>query len=301
MTSGSPPATGATPRARVSALIVNYRAYRELDACLDSLVGQAELAETIVVDHATVPDERVPVEQRHPGVRWLARDDNPGFGAGVNLAARAAAGDYFYVLNPDAIVSPGAIGVLADWLSANPAAGVAGSLVRETDGTIQGSARAFPSASTLVAGRSSWLSRRFPANPLTRRNVLTGSAVEAPRAVDWVSGASMMIRREAFQSVGGFDERYFLYWEDADFCKRLLARGWQTAYVPRAVVTHHGGRSSRSQLRPLVAFHTSAFRYYLAHSGTIGVVASPLVGLVLAVRLGWKVMTRPRDRGEVAP
>ena len=111
----------------------------------------------------------------------------------------------------------------------------------------------------------------------------------------------MMIRREAFRAVGGFDERYFLYWEDADLCRRLLSRGWRTAYVPQAVVTHHGGRSSRSSLRPLIAFHQSAFRYHVAHSGPLGLMASPVVGLALALRLGWKVVTRRRDTEEALP
>jgi N-acetylglucosaminyl-diphospho-decaprenol L-rhamnosyltransferase len=302
MTPGAPSHTGATPPAvSVSALVVNYHAYDELAACLRSLEGQPALVDVVVVDHATVPNARASVERHHPGVCWLPRADNPGFGAGVNRAAQHATGNFLYVVNPDAVVAPGAIEVLARWLAAHPDFGVAGSLVRETDGAIQGSARAFPAASTLVAGRSSWLTRRFPANPWSRRNVLTGPAVQEPRAVDWVSGASMMIRRDAFSAVGGFDARYFLYWEDADLCRRLLTLGWQTAYVPQSVVTHHGGRSSRSALRPLIAFHQSALRYHVTHSGPLGRVASPLVALALGLRLGWKIVTRPRDPGEDGP
>jgi GT2 family glycosyltransferase len=297
-----PSHSGATPPVpSVSALVVNYHAYDELAACLRSLEGQPALVDVVVVDHATVPDARAAIERRHPGVCWLPRHDNPGFSAGVNRAAEHATGDFLYVLNPDAVVAPGAIEVLARWLGAHPEVGVAGSMVRETDGAIQGSARAFPSASTLVAGRSGWLTRRFPSNRWSRRNVLTGPAVQEPRAVDWVSGASMMIRREAFRAADGFDERYFLYWEDADFCRRLLSLGWQTAYVPQSVVTHHGGRSSRSTARPLIAFHQSALRYHLTHAGALGRLAGPLVALALALRLGWKLVTRPRDADEVGP
>ena len=285
---------------KVSALVVNYQAYAELGACLASLEGQVALQSVVVVDQASMATERGLLERRHRGVSWLPREDNSGFAAGVNLAARHATGDYYYVVNPDAVVGPGTVSALAGWLDTHPTVAVAGSMVRNTDGTIQGSARAFPSASTVFAGRSSWLTRRFPTNRWTSRNILTGPAVNTPRTVDWVSGASMMIRRDAFEQVGGFDERYFLYWEDADLCRRLLTRGWRTAYVPTVEVVHRGGRSSRSRLRPLVAFHRSAFRYYLSHSGPLGTIASPIAAVVLAIRLAWKVTLRRRDP-EAAP
>ena len=293
-TSVSCPIGDDRPVPRVSVLVVNYRAYAELDCCLHSLLDQAGLSSVIVVDHASVRDQCAALEARYPNVTWLARHDNPGFGAGVNFAARQASGDYLYVVNPDAVVGAGAVLALSRWLDTHPNVGVAGSLVRDSDGTIQGSARRFPTFSTLFAGRSSWLTRRFPANPLSRMNVLTGPHVTEPRQVDWVSGASMMIRRKAFDAVGGFDERYFLYWEDADFCRRLLSCGWHTAYVPQAEIVHHGSRSSRSQLRPMVAFHRSAFRYYFTHSGRLGTLASPFAAAVLTLRLAWKVIARGR-------
>jgi GT2 family glycosyltransferase len=284
----------------VTAVVVNYHAYTELDACLRSLAHQPLLRSVVVVDQASAPERRVPLEHRFPAVVWLARDDNIGFGAGVNLAARGASTEYLYLINPDAVADPGAVSVLARWLEAHPSVAVAGSLVRNTDGSVQGSARSFPTISTVVAGRSSWLTRRFPANRWSRRNVLSGPHVRAAVTVDWVSGASMMIRRAAFEEVAGFDERFFLYWEDADLCRRLRTRGWSTAFVPDAEVMHHGNRSSRTRLRPILAFHRSALRYYWKHSGRLGFLASPLVVLVLVVRLVWKVVSR-HQRAEAAP
>jgi N-acetylglucosaminyl-diphospho-decaprenol L-rhamnosyltransferase len=284
---------------RVTALVVNYHAYAELDACLRSLERQPRLQSVVVVDQASDPAQRMALERRHPSVTWLAREDNIGFGAGSNLAARYASGDYLYLINPDAVAAPGSVSTLAGWLEAHPTVAVAGSLVRSTDGSIQGSARRFPTVSTLVAGRSSWLTRRFPGNRWSRRNVLSGPDVRAAVTVDWVSGASMMIRRVAFDEVAGFDERFFLYWEDADICRRLRTRGWLTAYVPDAEVVHHGSRSSGARFRPLLSFHRSALRYYCTHSGRLGTLASPVVAFVLAVRLAWKVVTRHR-RSEAA-
>ena len=234
---------------RVTALVVNYHAYVELDACLRSLSGQPLLRSVVVVDQASDPGQRAPLERRYPTVIWLAREDNIGFGAGVNLAARHASSEYLYLINPDAVAAPSSVAILARWLEAHPSVGAAGSMVRNADGSIQGSARSFPTVSTVVAGRSSWLTRRYPTNRWSRRNVLTGPDVRGAVTVDWVSGASMMIRRAAFEEVAGFDERFFLYWEDADICRRLRTRGWLTAYVPDAEVMHHGNRSSGSRVR----------------------------------------------------
>jgi GT2 family glycosyltransferase len=284
---------------RVTAVVVNYHAYAELDVCLRSLERQPQLESVVVVDQASDARQRMALERRYPAVTWLSREDNLGFGAGANFAVRHGSGDYLYFINPDAVAAPGAVSTLAGWLEAHPTVAVAGSLVRNTDGSIQGSARSFPTVSTVVAGRSSWLTRRFPTNRWSRRNVLSGPDVREAVTVDWVSGASMMIRRTAFEAVAGFDERFFLYWEDADICRRLRTQGWLTAYVPDAEVIHHGSRSSGSRLGPLLAFHRSALRYYCKHAGRLGALASPLVALVLGVRLTWKVVTRQR-RSEAA-
>ena len=128
-------------------------------------------------------------------------------------------------------------------MEANPRVGACGAQVREVDGTVQPSARRFPDATTGIAGRTAWLTRVWPGNPLSERNLTTPAESLTPMAVDWVSGACMMVRRAAFEDVGGMDEGFFLYWEDADFCRRLRDRGWTTAYNPAISVTHLTGRS----------------------------------------------------------
>jgi hypothetical protein len=161
---------------------------------------------------------------------------------------------------------------------------VVGGLVRESDGAVQASARRFPDATTGLAGRTSWLSKVMPGNPLTRRNLTTEPA-EGVRQVDWVSGALMLIRRETFDEIGGFDEHFFLYWEDADFCRRAADAGWSTWYAPVAQVVHRTARASRhAPVRSLAAFHVSAFRYYWKHGGVLARVASPVAALGLAAR-----------------
>jgi GT2 family glycosyltransferase len=160
---------------------------------------------------------------------------------------------------------------------------VAGALVREPDGSVQMNARTFPDLWTVLGGRTSWLTRVAPSNPLSRRNLVaaTGGTV----VVDWVAGACMMIRREVFAALNGFDEGFFLYWEDADFCRRALGAGWRTIYDPSVEVTHASARASRhAPVRALAAFHRSVFRYYWKHGGAAARLCAPLVAAGLLLR-----------------
>jgi hypothetical protein len=211
---------------------------------------------------------------------------NPGFAAGVNRGARDARGKYLLLLNPDCIVEQDVAHTLATWLDEHPRVGAAGPLVREHDGSVQASARRFPDMTTGFAGRTSWLSRVWPRNRWTRRNLVTRDVLPGPIEVDWVSGACMMVRRTAFESVGGMDEQFFLYWEDADLCFRLKRAGWSTIYNPVVAVTHLTGSSSAlARKQALIAFHHSAYRYFRKHGGRVARAAAPAVFLVLQARL----------------
>jgi N-acetylglucosaminyl-diphospho-decaprenol L-rhamnosyltransferase len=276
----------SAPGPVVSVIVINYHAYDELAACLASLVEQSLAAlEIIVIDHDSSPSACGDLTARFPSVRFVPLRENPGFAAGVNRGASIAGGRYLYLLNPDATADRDVCRALAEWLDEHPEVGVAGSLVRDADGAIQASARRFPDVTTALGGRTTWLTRLLPANPLTRRNLLTGAHVQEPMAVDWVTGASMMIRRTAFDLIGGMDAEFFLYWEDADFCRRLVDAGWQTAYYPAAGVTHLCGRSSRSSAVSISVFHDSVFRYVRKHGGVLTRLAVPLIFVGLKARL----------------
>jgi hypothetical protein len=276
----------AAARPIVSAIVVNYHAYVELSECLASLVAQTLAAlEIIVVDHDSSPTACQPLAARFPSVRFVSRRENPGFAAGVNRGASFAGGRYLYLLNPDATADSDVCRALAAWLDEHPEVGVVGSLVRDADGTIQASARRFPDVTTALGGRTTWLTRIFPSNPLTKRNLLTGIHVRQPMDVDWVTGASMMIRRAAFDAIRGMDAGFFLYWEDADFCRRLADAGWRTAYYPAVGVTHLCGRSSKSSAASVSAFHDSVFRYVRKHGGVLSKLAAPLIFLLVRARL----------------
>jgi GT2 family glycosyltransferase len=270
--------------ARISILIVNFGAYDALDACLASLATHAAGCEVVVVDHGSRAAELARVSHGR-AVLAIADSANPGFASGINRAAGIASGDWLLLLNPDCVLETPVPQQLAGWMTAHPDAGAAGPRVREANGTVQASARRFPDWSTFLGGRTSALSRWWPGNPLTRRNLRHGS--DGPTEVDWISGACLLVRRDAFDAVGGLDENFFLYWEDADFCRRLRARGWKTYYCPIGEVRHVGGLSSLgAPVRSLVAFHRSAFRYYWKHASWRARLLAPLVLAGLGARLG---------------
>jgi GT2 family glycosyltransferase len=276
----------------VSAVIVNYRSYGELGRCLASLSADVDagVLEVIVVDNASTPASLAPVVQTYTFAAFLPRADNPGFGAAVNQAARQARGDFLLLVNPDAIVQPGAVGRLMAYLDAQPDTALVGPRVYDIDGHVQGSARSFPGLLTGLFGRTSLLTRLWPANPISRHNLPVDVREDQPRDVDWVAASCLMVRADAFRAVGGFDTRYFMYWEDADLCHELRSRGWRIVYLPSAGVVHQVGGSSRyASARSTVAFHRSAFRYYAKHRH--GAARYPLLAIAAAA-LGVRLIAR---------
>lgn len=272
----------------VSIVIVNYKAYDELLDCLASLEGDAASGrvEIVVVDNgstARVED----VKRRFGGVAVEANRANPGFAAGVNQGARRARGRYLLLLNPDAVLRSGAVDALAAYLAGHPDVAIAGARVLDVNGALQRSARGFPDLLTGLFGRTSLLTRLWPGNRFTRKNLVADETTNEPMAVDWVAGSCMMIRSDVFAALGGMDDRFFLYWEDADFCLRAKRAGWRCAYVPAAVAVHQVGRSSRhASTRSTVAFHRSAFRYYRKHGHPLGM---PIAGLALTSRAALRI------------
>jgi N-acetylglucosaminyl-diphospho-decaprenol L-rhamnosyltransferase len=289
---------------RPTILIVGYRAYAELDRCLASLSTHEPSVPVVVVDHDADAAAGQALAARYPRVTYVPCPTNNGFAAGVNLAARhAAAGTDLLLLNPDCVLSGPVTGQLAAVLNAHPRAGVIGGVLLEPEGTLQRSARRFPDVTTAIAGRTSWLSRHLPGNALSRRN-LSGRPA-SPTVVDWVTGAFALIRRATFDAVGGFDQGFFLYWEDADFCRRAGAAGWTTMYAPTTAVMHGTARSSAFvPVKALVAFHRSAWRYYWKHGSWLARAASPVVAAGLCGRFLMKLSRHasasPRS-GEASP
>jgi GT2 family glycosyltransferase len=245
--------------------------------------------EVIVVDNASVPERLEWLVDRHPGIRAIPSERNLGFSGGVNLAARHATRPYLMLLNPDTKVLGPVVRDLEAWLTNHPETGVVGPRVLNPDGSVQASARGFPGVSAVFGGRSTWLSQRFPNNWLSRRHLL-GRDSTTPIRVDWVAGSCFMTPRAAFDRVGGLDEGFFLYWEDADYCLRIGDIGLNVTYLPTVSVRHAVGRSA--ELVPelaIRAFHESALRLYLKHGGWRARLLAPLARTVMRARTAWRL------------
>lgn len=254
----------------VAAVLVNYNAGNELRLALQSIADelQGRPWEAIVVDNASIDGSGAIAEQFAPQVRLLRNTENVGFGRGVNQGVAASTAPLILIMNPDCRLLPGALGVLGAELVGHPECAIVGPRILSPDGSVQGSARGDPDMLTGVFGRASTLRRLLPWLPVSKRNVVdeTVGGAKGSVVVDWVSGACMLARRSALARVGGFDERYFLYWEDADLCRRLRRDGFHIRYLPAATAVHRVGHSSRTvRTSAIRAFHESAYLYYATH------------------------------------
>ncbi len=292
---GAAAAPGSTPPGPLhsqlggtSAVVVNHNGGGALLGCVASLRA-AGLAKIVVVDNASRDGSLARLAAADREALLVPTGRNLGYGTATNRGARRAGGRYLLVCNPDVVVEPEAVGELAARLDARADLAVVGPRLLSPDGVPYPSARRFPSFTT-AAGHAlvGWLR---PDNRWTRRYRLAeGSTLEEglreEQDVDWVSGACMLVRREAFDSVGGFDERYFMYVEDLDLCWRLRRAGWVVRFVPQAHVMHEQGRSTRRRpLRMLVAHHRSTWRFALVTCQGPTRLALPVVAAGLVLRL----------------
>jgi len=240
--------------------------------------------EVVVVDNASTDGSARAVRDRHPEALVIANPDNAGFGRACNQGWRATRAPLVLFLNPDAEVGPGALATLAAVLESRPEVAAAGPRTRSADGAIQVSTG--PDLGWLAEARQRRLVRG-----VARRQAAALAEAEARHAVehepDWVSGACLIARRSALEAVSGFDERFFLYEEDADLCRRLRAAGGRIVFTPRAEVRHRLGSSmARAPERARLEYHRSHLVYYGKHNGAL---SAAFLAALLAARgaLGW--------------
>lgn len=263
---GAAQITGAVPR--VSVVIASWNTKELLSACLDSLEGDARagLAEVIVADNDSADGTPAHVRTGYPWVRLIETGGNLGYGRANNMGFAEARGPYLLVLNSDTVVKEGCLAAMCSFMDAHPDVGAVGPQLLNPDGTVQLSCRRFPSYSTALFNRYSLLTRLFPGNPISAGYLMTGEGHDEMRDVDWVSGAALMTRRSVLEAVGGFDDDYFMYAEDVDWCYRMHQANWRVVYLPTARIVHHIGRSTSSvPHRMTYERHRSMWTFYRKH------------------------------------
>lgn len=254
----------------LSVCIVNWNTRQDLARCLASLQGdQGEVEyEVWVVDNGSQDGSGQMVRTCFPQVHLLQNPTNVGFSAANNQALRVCRGRYALLLNPDTLVHEGSLGRLVRFLDRHPEAGVVGVKLLNPDGSVQYSCRTFPTLGA-VFFRGTLFGRLFPRNRATRDYLMQDWSHDRVRTVDWVSGAGMAVRRCVWEQIGLLDERFFMYCEDMDFCRRAQEAGWRVYFFPGAVVTHVIGRSSDQNLTAMILqFHRSMYLYFDKYYGS---------------------------------
>jgi N-acetylglucosaminyl-diphospho-decaprenol L-rhamnosyltransferase len=237
---------------------------RSLTPALASLEGGSEI---VVVDNASGDGSAEMVAAEFPAVLLSRNAQNRGFTAANNQGLTLSRGRILLLLNPDTEVVGDALATMAEYMAAHPRVGALGPQLRYPDGSLQSSRRRFPTLATALV-ESTVLQEWWGDNRILRRYYMADTPDDAVQPVDWVVGACLMVRREAFEQVGGLDEGFFMYSEDMDWCHRIKVAGWEVIYLPTATVVHYEGKSSE-QMVPArhIYFQSSKVRYFRKHHG----------------------------------
>lgn len=271
-------------------VLVNWNSGHALGRCVASIAASRRecftLGRVIVIDNAST-DASADLDWRAVDVDIHRNDRNLGFSAACNQGAAAGSADYILFLNPDTLLGEGALDVLIGAMEEDPRLGIAGPRLEHEDGTLALSCVRFPTAAAMVA-RSIGLDRIAPA--VFKPHFLAADEHATARAVDQVMGAAFLVRRSVWDALGGFDERFFVYYEELDFSLRAARAGWLTRYVAVARVTHAGGWTAGAHSARLALSMESRIAYARKHFGVAWIlvalatfIAEPVARLVAAV------------------
>jgi N-acetylglucosaminyl-diphospho-decaprenol L-rhamnosyltransferase len=248
----------------VAVSIVNTDNRDFLLACLESLCDVD--AELVVLDNASEDGSAAAARERFRDVRVVAQSFRAGFAANHNTVIRSTDTRYVYVLNEDTTSSDWGLTRMVAFLDANPRVAGLGPRLVYPDGRHQPSAWRFPTPATSLLGL-----------PTLGRVGVVQSTGRKPRRVDWAMGAALLLRREALEEVGLFDEGFFLYSEEVDLCRRLAAAGWEIWYFPEVTVVHHESQfSAEIPARRIHEQWRSRHRYWRKHHSPAGARAAAL-------------------------
>ncbi len=261
----------------LSIIIVSWNVKTLLERCLASVLASCQRGtlscEVIVVDSGSTDGSPEMVEQRFPTIQLIPAGSNLGFTKGNNLGVARSAGRYILLLNPDTEAIGDALPVLVSYMDQHPDIGVVGPRLVLPDGRIQPSRRRFPTLATAFL-ESTVLQEWFPRNRVLARYYVQDRRDDQEQDVDWLVGACLLLRREAWQQVGSLDEGFFMYSEELDWCRRAKAAGWRVVYLPSASIVHHEGQSS-AQVVPArhIYFQSSKVFYFRKHHGLLAAEA----------------------------
>lgn len=278
--------------AEIAVVTVTYSPGETMDRFLDTLEkATTRPVHVILADNGSTDGAPEAAAESRANVELVRTGGNLGYGGGANRGVAALDSRYGWVVisNPDVEWEPGSLDELIAAAERWPRGGAFGPLITEPSGTVYPSAREVPSLGKGIG--HGVLGKVWPGNPWTRAYKQSASDVRE-RVAGWLSGSCFLIRREAFDSVDGFDSRYFMYFEDVDLGERLGRAGWQNVYVPSAKVMHvQGVSTAKASTKMLAAHHESAYRFIAdRHQGPLWAPVRLVIKAGLALRL--KMETR---------
>ena len=254
-----------TPEHALSIILVNYNGGLFLQVCLAAVRERIRDmdVEVVVVDNGSTDGSPAAAAAAFPWARIIRNEGNPGFGAANNRGWRACRGEHILFMNTDVVLGAGTLERLRDVLDEDPAVGAAGPALLQGPGIYQVS----------YGKKNTFFRELFRKSLLNRRLRRTAGRGRNVRPVDWVSGAFLLVRREALEAVGGFDEKFFLYFEDIDLCLRIKTAGWKVVYAPGAPSFHEGGASAAAApLRARYEYRKSQILFYRRHNSGLSLI-----------------------------
>jgi GT2 family glycosyltransferase len=247
--------------------VVNWNSGRHLQTCIESLLATVADQKILVIDNSSSDGSANFLRDHYPRVQCIGNGKNKGFAGALNQAFQEVSTPYVLILNPDVQALPGSVQLLEDFMESHPWAGAAGGYVGE-----KYLPKPFPTVGTLVRENLGLASPRGEAGTLIK-----GAPGEGPIQVDQPAAAALIIRRDAYEATGRFDERFFPAWyEDVDYCFRLKElHGWKIYFVPAAEFVHAGGYSAGAlgSDRFLRAYYHNQVRFSQKHFGSLGTIA----------------------------
>ncbi|MCE5199785.1 MAG: glycosyltransferase family 2 protein [Armatimonadota bacterium] len=273
----------------VTVSIVNWNTKDELRDCLLSVFSQDRSItfEVFVADNASSDGSAEMIKSEFAGkVNLIENPKNLGFGAAHNMALGQARGRYMMILNPDCrMLEHDVLGKMIKYMDSTPSVGMLGPKVLNPDGSLQYSARRSPTMFAAIF-RHTLLGKLFPNNSFVRDYLMADWQHDRERDVDWLSGSAIVVRKETIDQIGLLDERFFMYLEDVDWCRRAREAGWRVVYFPMAAVSHRIGAASDQNPIPMIKqHHKSMLRYFLKYNArNPKVLLTPIAMIALWIR-----------------
>lgn len=292
----------------LSILIVSWNTKPFLKGCLQSLrEGIRDIChEVFVVENASQDGSAEMIRDEFPEVSLLVNAENRGFAAANNQAVKLAKGRYVLFLNPDTLIHERSLDRMVRFMDEHPEAGAVGCKLLNADGTIQHSTRRVPTFGIMFY-ENTLLGRFFYFRGKIRHYKRRASAYDRVEEVDATSGAALMVRKSVLDEVGLMDERYFMFFEEMDLCRRIWAKGYKIYFMPEAVITHLGGESRRQNPEMNLVIQKSLMRYFRKFEGPtktflFKIIYKPLFIMTMICDLFfdllhfWKYRTIRKDR-----